>query len=105
MLKTGGALVISGLCGAQSDEICYGGRINKGRLTAYLETEGMELLLISDETQSLHRFVAEIIFEYDSLENYIAAADSELGGSVLSCNVPIKGTGYTLVVARKKAKV
>ena len=105
VLKPGGVLVISGLSATESEGICDGGRINKARLSAYLEAQGMELLLVSDETQSLRRFVAEIIFEYDSIENYIAAADSELGGSVLSCNVPINGTGYTLVVARKKAKV
>ena len=105
VLKPGGTLVVSGLSGTESEGVCDGGRINKARLVAYLESQGMELLLVSDETQSLRRFVAELIFEYDSIENYIAAADSELGGTVLSCNVPIKGTGYTLVVARKKAKV
>lgn len=105
VLKPGGALIISGLCGTQSERISYCGLINTARLTAYLEAQGLEMVLVSDETQSLRRFVAEIIFEYDSIENYIAAADRELGGSVLNCNVPVKGTGYVLISARKKAKV
>ena len=105
VLKPGGTLIISGLCGGDSAKICEAGRVNTARLMTYLEEQGLELLLVSDESPCLRRFVAEIIFEYDSIENYIAAADRELGGSVLSCNVPIKGTGYVLISARKKAKV
>ena len=102
VLAPEGALVISGLCGAGPGAVCSGGRLNTAGLTQYLEAQGMEIALLSDETAALRRFVAEVIFEYDSIEQYTAHADRELGGSVLSCNVPVKGTGYVLVAAKKK---
>ena len=101
VLRPGGSIVITGLSASHQEKLCQEGRMDASLLAEYLETNGMELLLCSDETAQLRRFVAEIIFEYDSMQSYIEAANHELGGSVLSCEVPMKGTGYTLLVARK----
>lgn len=100
VLKTGGYLVISSLDGA--DKLLENGRIGRGALLEKLDELGFELVTEYDETSELRRFVAEIIFEYDSIENYIETANHELGGSVLNCNVPVKGTGYILLIATKK---
>ena len=100
VLKPGGHLVVSSLDGA--DKLLDNGRIGRGALLEKLEEFGFDVVSVSDETSSLRRFVAEIIFEYDSIEKYIEAANHELGGSVLNCNVPIKGTGYVLIIARKE---
>lgn len=100
VLVPGGHLVISSLEGAA--KLLEDGRIGREALTGKLEELGFEILAVYDESAELRRFVAEIIFEYDSIESYIETANSELGGSVLSCDVPVKGTGYILVIARKK---
>lgn len=100
VLKPGGYLALSSLDGA--DKLLDRGRIGRGELLKELELLGFETLVLSDETAELRRFVGEIIFQYDSIEAYIETANRELGGSVLSCEVPIKGTGYLLLVARKK---
>ena len=103
VLKPGGHLVISSLDGA--DKLLDNGRIGRGALLEKLEEFGFDVVSVNDETSALRRFVAEIIFEYDSIENYIEAANHELGGSVLSCEVPIKGTGYVLIIARKNRRI
>ena len=100
VLKPGGHLVISSLVGG--DKMFDNGRIGRGALLEKLGEFGFDVLNVSDETSALRRFVAEIIFEYDSIENYIETANHELGGSVLNCDVPIKGTGYVLIIARKE---
>lgn len=100
VLKSGGYIVISSLDGA--DTLLDNGRIGREALLEKLEDLGFNDFSVFDETAELRRFVAEIIFAYDSIENYIEAANLELGGSVLNCNVPIKGTGYILIIASKK---
>ena len=100
VLKPGGHLVVSSIDGA--DKLLDNGRIGRVALLEKLGEFGFDVLNVSDETSALRRFVAEIIFEYDSIENYIETANHELGGSVLNCDVPIKGTGYVLIIARKE---
>ena len=104
VLAPGGRIVISGLTGPECDRLCHQGRMDVSDLRRRLKALNMLDINISDESALLRRFVAEIIFEFDSIENYVAHADAKLGGSVLCCNVPMKGTGYALVTA-KKAKV
>ena len=104
VLSPGGTLIISGLSRASGDALCSEGCINISALRKALEERNMHIALLSDETEELKRFVAEIIFEYDSIENYIRAADAALGGNVLGCKVPKKGTGYVLLSARKNNK-
>lgn len=104
VLAPGGGIVISGLTGPECDRLCHQGRMDVSTLRRVLNTLNMYDINVSDETAILRRFVAEIIFEFDSIENYLAHADAKLGGSVLCCNMPMKGTGYALVTA-KKAKV
>lgn len=99
VLVDGGHLVISSLDGA--NELCANGRIGRGALQSELKKLGFEILYLSDEGRSLRQFMAEIIFKYDSMQNYIEEANKKLGGSILNCDVPIKNTGYALVIAKK----
>ena len=84
VLKPGGHLAISSLDGA--DSLLEKGRIGREVLLEKLEKLGFDAVSVSDETSALRRFVAEIIFEYDSIEKYIETANHELGGSVLNCD-------------------
>lgn len=101
VLKDAGYLIISSLDGASV--LCDKGRIGRTALLDNLKKVGFEVCMVSDETTVLKQFLAQIIFEYDSMENYIDAANNELGGSVLHCEIPMKNTGYVLVVAKKTA--
>ena len=101
VLSPGGFLVISALEGGKGS-LVEEGRICRAELERFLEGMGFELCASFDETASLRDFVAEIIFRYDSIARYIEAANAELGGSVLLCGVPPKGTGYMLMLAKKE---
>lgn len=102
VLSPGGYLVISTLDGAEV--LVENGRIGREQLLSVLEDLGFEVTDFFDETAALRQFVAEAIFRYDSIENYIAYANRKMCGAVLNCNVPIKGTGYILIVARLQNK-
>ena len=99
VLMPEGHLIISTLDGA--DELLEDGRIGKAALLNKLNELGLKIVLVSDESYELRQFIAEIIFNYDSVENYIEYAKRELGDAVLTCDVPLKGTGYSLVIAKK----
>ena len=101
VVVAGGYLVIASIDGAET--LLEQGRIGRAALCSALNELGFDVVLLSDESAALRSFVAEAIFVYDSLENYIRAASAELGGAVLSCDVPIKGSGYILLIARKKS--
>ena len=101
VLRPGGSLVVSTLTGAEQGELCSEGRLDKTAFISYIQSIGGKVIFCSDESAALRRFLAEIIFFYDSIDDYIRAANCELGGTVLSCNVPMKGTGYMLFVIKK----
>lgn len=99
VLRPEAYLIITTLDGAE--ELLKDGRIGRNALVNKLKEFGFEIALVSDESAELRQFIAEIIFKYDSLQKYIDYARQELGGAVLSCDVPLKGTGYSLVIAKK----
>ena len=99
VLRPEAYIIITTLDGAE--ELLKDGRIGKNALVNKLKELGFEIALVSDESAELRQFIAEIIFKYDSLQKYIDYARRELGGAVLSCDVPLKGTGYSLVIAKK----
>jgi len=99
VLHTGGHLVISSLDGASV--LLENGRIGREELVTELKQLGFDTISLFDETAALRQFVAEIIFDYDSLENYIIRANALLGADVLNCDVPKNNTGYILLIAKK----
>ncbi len=101
VLVPGGVLVITALTGQCEGSICQQGRMDLDILGQKLKALDAEIVFRSDETALLKQFIAEMIFQFDSLENYIAQANQSLGGSILNCSVQIKGTGYTLLIIKK----
>ena len=101
VMTPGGCLAITSLTGKCEGSLCRQGRMELDQLRKSLEKLGAEIIFCSDETAMLRQFIAEMIFRFDSLENYIAQANQSLGGSILNCSVPIKGTGYALIIIKK----
>ncbi len=101
VLLPGGAIIISALTGSGDGRLCSQGRMDLEALDKTVKALGARIHFCSDETALFRHFVAEMIFRYDSLENYISHANQSLGGSILDCSVQIKGTGYTLLIIKK----
>lgn len=101
VLRPGGRLVISSLwaCAGLTGKLCAQGRIDREALLTALAQLGFSPLLEENETARLRQFIADILFRFGSLENYIEEANRSLGGSVLTCDVPKRGTGYLLLAA------
>lgn len=101
VLKKGGGLAVGALSGRGLGALTEAGRADFGAVVAYLEAQGFTLTLLSDESAALRQFIGEVIFRYGSIEQYVSAAEASLGGGVLDCRTPRRGTGYALLTARK----
>ena len=101
VLRPGGRLVITSLwaCAGLSDGLCAQGRIDRKALLTALAQLGFSPLLEENETACLRQFIADILFRFGSLENYIEEANRSLSGCILTCDVPKRGTGYLLLAA------
>lgn len=104
VLRAGGRLILTTLSVESGAGLLDEGRLNMSALGPTLRQAGLILLHNEDRSGCLRDFIAGAIFRFGSLEAYLDYAQRELGGSVLSCRVPPKGTGYRLIIAQKPGR-
>ena len=92
VLKKGGRLIISTLAvktSAYTDAgpaaVCSHGLADPAALSAYLQSQGFELLYSEDNKKELTDYMIETIMQYGSLEKRIEAETSATGASVFDC--------------------
>ncbi len=96
VLKTGGWLVISSIT-KEGPELMNNGGTDTGKLTGLLKDTGFSSISVEDEKYELVQFIADIIFEYGSLNEYLKDAESRLGGAVLKCGTDRKNISYAVI--------
>lgn len=102
VLKKEGSLILLTLSQPTGSQLAEQGRISLDQLSVSLSATGFSDIVSRNCTQDLVQFVVDAIFQYGSLESYIAHASQTIEGTVLDCRVSPKHTGYHLITARKK---
>ncbi|MBR0416912.1 MAG: methyltransferase domain-containing protein [Firmicutes bacterium] len=120
VLKTGGFMIISGLCerdpgdlqyafrpslpyDAQTSVICKNGLIDKEALRSYVQYLGLVSVYEKDCREELISYMSETIMEYGSLEERIKKEQEATGSSVLDCSVKYdpKKISYVAMIFKK----
>ncbi len=119
VLKTGGFMIISGLCerdtgdlqyafrssfpyDAKSSVICKNGLIDKEALRSYAQYLGLVSVYEKDCREALISYMSDTIMNYGSLEERIKKEQEATGSSVLDCSINYdpKRISYTLMIFR-----
>ena len=106
VLRPGGWLYISALCRknpAASDPLVENGLLHAENLREYLPSLKFKqsTISLSDQTQALIQFVADMIFRYGSLDAYIREAVAQNDGCIFNCAISPKETGYVTILAQR----
>ena len=120
VLKTGGFMIISGLCerdtgdlqyafrssfpyDAKTSVICRNGLIDKEALRSYAQYLGLVSVCEKDCREALISYMTETEMNYGSLEERIKKEQEATGSSVLDCSVKYdpKKISYILMIFKK----
>lgn len=111
VLRQDGSLLISTLSrkndahetSAQEDKdaLVIEGAVQIRVLDKVLRCCGFEPSSCTDHSDCLVQMLADILFQYGSMDSYLQAAETGIDGSVFSCNTNFRETGYTQVLARR----
>ncbi len=120
VLKTGGFMIISGLCerdpgdlnyafrssfpyDAKSSVICKNGLIDKEALRSYAQYQGLVSVYEKDCREALVSYMTDTVTNYGSLEERIKKEQEATGSSVLDCSVKLdpKKISYVLMIFKK----
>lgn len=107
VMRPDGMLYISALTRKHAGQgaIIDAGLLIPEELERFLTDQGCQILEKEDQSQTLIQFVADIIFQYGSLEEYVRLATEETGGCVFCCDADPKQTGYACYYIKKKTPV
>lgn len=120
VLKTGGFMIISGLCernpgdiryafrssfpyDAKSSVICKNGLIDKEALISYAQYLGLVSIYEKDCREALISYMTDTIMNYGSLEERIKKEQEATGSSILDCSIKYdpKKISYVLMIFKK----
>lgn len=77
------------------------GLLLAGPVCHYLSTHEFHHISCTERNDVLVQFVADAIFTYGSLDNYIKEASACIDGCVLNCTISPKEAGYAYILANK----
>lgn len=105
VLRPDGLLYISALTRksgpAAGDVLVEQGLLIPDKLESFLGQLGCRITDQTDQNDVLIQFVADIIFTYGSLEEYVRQAMEASGGCVFGCAADARHTGYTSFYVKK----